>query len=713
MFSEAGAMQWVWFVFGFIIWCIYTYYNIQQIKENSDGEENFFHGESDYRKLSVILIFTWFPFPCWFILSPEGLGVITDVTVIQLGWAVLNVTAKFGFILHLQYIKSKYCKTLDATRELYGMSPGTDIAKAEVEDPVEGLDEGSDGEQKIRTLISETMISLGMASHTARFMKLMLDNGVVTTDILERVNQERASDINLPWSLVDAVQKRWRAEKLNLGQDQGGLVEKEDPFKKLLAEGKARRHLPGSPGDVHLPGSLTPPVAQYMPAMSPADDARISALEANMNHVMHQLGDISGILESVASKINQFESSQDSICQRLDFAQQAQLQTLNSSQVLLHKIDSAQESLVRKVADQKDILGKISAAQDVLGDAVAGSKDATKNALLDSVASSGKALLQKLDSSQQALLQKQVESHEVLLKVHNSQHGIVQKLDSASEAASRRSVQSETKINSSLQELSANMAGTCTEAVTRMSQLMQKDIGMVKDHCAATSEVVQNGLAAQEERMADVRRQNMMIMDMITGTHERMMESANDIWNFSRRELTHGVSSAQLEVELRGVISDEMRRLQDYLQETLMSSKRLPEDGDQGAGVLASVLGSAADRLETAAKRLESGHQAAEDSSQFEGLIRQEISGLALALSQHQREMLEQLQQQVGQVETGVGEKVRQELIGTVDHLQSKVDLFGNSLDQNMGRFEQGVDKILTAASPTERDSRRKAVERG
>ena len=93
----------------------------------------------------------------------------------------------------------------------------------------------------------------------------------VSTDILERLTQDRAMEINLPWSLCDAVQKRWRAEKLNLGQDQGGLVQREDPFKKLLAEGKARRQqIPGSPGDVHLHGSLTPPVAQYMPVMSPA-----------------------------------------------------------------------------------------------------------------------------------------------------------------------------------------------------------------------------------------------------------------------------------------------------------------------------------------------------------------------------------------------------------------------------------------------------------
>jgi hypothetical protein len=247
MFSDQGAMQWTWFIFGFMIWSIYTYYNIQQIKENSDGDESFFHGQSDYRMLSVITIATWFPFPFWFIVSPEGLGLITDVTTIQLGWSVLNVVSKFSFILHLQHIKSKYCKNLDATRELYGVNGGAPLPGKETEalhnaDADDDAVHDTGGEQKMRSLISETMVSLNMSSHTDRFMKLMLDNGIVSTDILERLTQDRAMDLNLPWSLCDAVQKRWRAEKMNLGQDVGGTYEKEDPFKKLLAEGKARRH---------------------------------------------------------------------------------------------------------------------------------------------------------------------------------------------------------------------------------------------------------------------------------------------------------------------------------------------------------------------------------------------------------------------------------------------------------------------------------------
>ena len=37
---------------------------------------------------------------------------------------------------------------------------------------------------------------------------------------------------------IDATQRRWISEKMNMGQDQGGSIEKEDPFKKLLDANK-------------------------------------------------------------------------------------------------------------------------------------------------------------------------------------------------------------------------------------------------------------------------------------------------------------------------------------------------------------------------------------------------------------------------------------------------------------------------------------------
>jgi len=35
------------------------------------------------------------------------------------------------------------------------------------------------------------------------------------------MRQERCMEINLPWALVDASQRRWVNEKMNMGQDGG------------------------------------------------------------------------------------------------------------------------------------------------------------------------------------------------------------------------------------------------------------------------------------------------------------------------------------------------------------------------------------------------------------------------------------------------------------------------------------------------------------
>ena len=63
------------------------------------------------------------------------------------------------------------------------------------------------------------MVTLGMSAHTDRLLRLMVENGVTNTAVLERLNAERCMEINLPWALVDAAQRRWVNEKMNMGQE--------------------------------------------------------------------------------------------------------------------------------------------------------------------------------------------------------------------------------------------------------------------------------------------------------------------------------------------------------------------------------------------------------------------------------------------------------------------------------------------------------------
>jgi bacteriorhodopsin len=566
MFSE-GAMKWAWFGFGGILFSLYTYYNAQQIVENSDGEESFFKGDSDYRKLSVIVTLTWFPFPLWFFLSPEGFGLVEDITVIQLGWAVLNVVAKFGFILHLQHIKTKYCTKLDATRELYGIQPGghvpdeKDLLNMQMVGPdgvatkpdkafgaeAEPGDEDELGEAKVINLIQETMVSIGLSAHTDRFQKLMLDNGICSTDILERLTQDRSIDLDLPWSLVDAVQKRWKNEKMDLGQDRGGLVEKQDPFKKLLDEGKKRRAgnhavLPSQSfpqfdlyQQAALAGVLTPPLA---PQAAPVDlepmNQRMDGFEHYLSSIMSELGSLRSMMSEMGQKV---EVSQDAICQRMDFSQVSLLQTVNSCQVLLHKVDSAQEGVINKVEGQKAIIEKVSNSQDRLLDVVTGSSDSAKQALLETVTSSSDVLLKKLNLSQQQLMEKTTEAYAVLNQVSTSQEQMSRKMDSNAEAISRRTVESENHLTQKLDGVVREVVNVCETQVGKLNKSLHSDMSTLASQTESTTSVLERGVSMQEERMADITRQNMMVMDMLTTTQERVSTSADSVERFTRQDM--------------------------------------------------------------------------------------------------------------------------------------------------------------------------------
>ncbi|CAE8707224.1 unnamed protein product [Polarella glacialis] len=726
MFSS-GGMQWAWFGFGFVIFLLFTYYNIQQIYENSDGEESFFKGASDYRALSVIVIVTWGPFPMWFILSPEGVGVIQDIQVIQLGWAILNVVSKFGYICHLQYVKTKYCRKLEATRELYAIDPlavegapaaeGGKLAKGDLEDRVG--DQPGD-EMQIQTLIKETMVSLGLTSHCERFLKLMLDAGITSTDILERVTQDRAHDLNLPWSLVDAVSKRWKSEKMELGQDQGGLI-MEDPFKKMLAEGKARHAAKVSPntnfGNVPdmsnfyapaLPGSYTPPVAPNFAAVM--SDSRAGAMEEQMAVMMDKLDSMANLIQSVNQKV---EFSQEALSQRMDFSQVSLLQSVNSSQMLLHKLDSSQETVMQQVASQKDVLQKVSNVQDKLLDTITGSSDSAKQDLLTTVANSSDALLKKLDASQELLMKKQGESLTVMTEVRQSQQHIASKMDSNQELTARYTVEAESRLDSKLNGVTAELTNVCKMSANDLSTVLHKDMSTVARQNEATIEVLEKGMAGQEERMADVRRQSMMVMDMLTTTQERVMGSADTIESFARSELhqpTQSDQSAMFEVQIRGILSSEMGRLQKSLQETLLGSEDVDEaHSSVGQPGVKNLLGSMVERLEAASRRLEesacseSGATSVKGGSlttkEVEEVVRSEMAAMALALAQQQRDLAEE---NAGKVASEVGSTVRGELLETNKQLQSierKVDEFEGTIEQSMGRFEQRVEKVVASSA--------------
>jgi len=302
------------------------------------------------------------------------------------------------------------------------------------------------------------------------------------------------------------------------------------------------------------------------------------------------------------------------------------------------------------------------------------------------VNNSAKVLLTKLDSSQQELLQKQDVAKDLLVTINGSQDKIYQQVNQGNEAAARRGVESDASLDSKMHQLTSKVLKVCNESVGQLGKVLEMEMGNVTEKSEATTDSLNHGMATQDEHIGDLRRQNMTIMDMLTSTQERVSQSADTIASFTRSSLGHD-NSAQIEVAIKGAISQEIGHLASHLQDKM------------SGGILAAIT-----------ERLEAGHQSGGSSAGLEQVVRQELSSTAMALLQQQREMAEQ---QVGQVRDEVGQTVRQELKGTREQLQVQVEKFEGALDDGMARFEQGVQKVIGEKGEKGESRRQNRADRG
>jgi len=720
------ALRFAWYGFGICFAGIMFYHNILQITENSDGEESLFNGDSDFRRLSLLLIWTWFPFPIWFTLSVEGFGLITNPFTIEMGWVVLNIISKFTFIVLLQRMKMVHQKKMEAARELYGLYPGDatteddlrGISKQEfggkMVSPRSGLNpldyglgygEEAGSEEKLVELVAETMVTMNMSTHSNRMMKLLVDSGVSNTAVLERLNQDRCVDLNLPWALISAIQKRWISEKMSMGQDQGGIVEKEDPFMKMLEANKERigcARIPGQVSNCGTPHSN----AQTMLDLG-AFDEQISGAAQRAMYPFHDelLARIQVLEEDLCRKL---ESSQEAISQRMDFSQVTLLQTVNACQVLLHKLDSAQESMLQKVDAQKASMDQVSASYASLHSFITGVQDSTKQALVDTVNTSSNVLLQKLDATQQDLLKQSHDSHVLLQGVATSQTSMAEKMAEGQGTTSRQLGDIESALNRKMADLKDSVTKCCSETSESLLSSVREDLAVVSDQGKSIVEKTDRSAAIQEERISEVRRHSMMIMDILTGTQETIHSSLECIQNFTRAELMRDPTAA-LETNVREVLVRQMNKL----KEALLGE----ESKDDSPLNLKAMVSDMANRIEASAQRIELTQSNAPAQADVEETIRRELEAVALALSEQQRESGQGFASQLGELLKGEMGGLRDAQSQSAASLQEKIEKVGEcttSLSENLSRFESGLEKVLQSVeTPAEKPSsgRRKSTE--
>jgi len=320
---------------------------------------------------------------------------------------------------------------------------------------------------------------------------------------------------------------------------------------------------------------------------------------------------------------------------------------------------------------------------------IAGASDNTKQALLETVNTSSQSLLQKLDATQQDLLKQTQDSHSVLETVAKTQTTLAKKVDSGNEFTQRRLVEMEGSIERKVDGMNESLTRTQTQSSETVLASLRADFTKLAEQGNAIVDSTEKSAAAQEERMSDVRRQNMMILDMLTNAQETMMNSAESLQSFTRSEIMRD-SAANMETAIRDQILTQFNKMQD----AFMGDGEESSDNSFKAAVNAMVM-----KLEESASRLElansnTGDRAQEQAEFAEG-IKQELQAVALALSQQQRDVAQENLAQVGEAVRAELGQIKEAQASTAGALTEQVTQLSTSVAESVSRLESGVDKML------------------
>eukprot|EP00933_Yihiella_yeosuensis_P037523 TRINITY_DN3148_c0_g1_i3.p1 TRINITY_DN3148_c0_g1~~TRINITY_DN3148_c0_g1_i3.p1 ORF type:complete len:593 (-),score=122.11 TRINITY_DN3148_c0_g1_i3:1967-3745(-) len=187
--------------------------NRKQILEVSDGREGLLSGTSPFRTASLCLILTWIPFPLWYLLSPEGLNLVKDGWIIEVGWVVLNITAKFSFSFLIQNTRMQHDKKA-AEVALQFQSVTTSKTTKSVAQEAKARDAVD-----LKTLVKDTLSLLALSSREAVLLDRFKNCYITNCSDLDKLDFEMCRDKALPWEIIYALQQRLAA--LNMNMDMG------------------------------------------------------------------------------------------------------------------------------------------------------------------------------------------------------------------------------------------------------------------------------------------------------------------------------------------------------------------------------------------------------------------------------------------------------------------------------------------------------------
>lgn len=574
------------FVVGFLIAMIMWYIMRQQIVEHSDGQECLSHGDSEFRKATILVIATWFPFPVWYFLTPEGLGIIDNIVIVQVGWGFLNIVSKFSFIFYIQRIKDNYCNRLKARRELFGATghaaPAVKGASAwGGATPVneKGTAAATKAANELSAVAVETMTFLGMAQHAERLLRLLQKAEIKSLEQIEPWTKEQVESKNLPWDLISAMQKRYRVWKLEMQDNTELALEKgEEHYGELPGhEGQEMLNvvaakLDGMPGMASersgavTPGGVTPggfprsPSGQneLMMTMGAEMGGRVARVEDTLGAIYEKMDQLANatLRQQAEMEANFGRRMEQAVMQAMQATRRAQETEVEGGlkQRMEELVAGAQGRIEGHV---EKLLGSLQQQVRELQAAQGRANDLQKAAQAES--DSGLARRMEVEISR---------VRDEIVKVSESTRGAFDAIakemrtqaESSSANTSRRLDDAERNVGRRVEEVSSKAAERAERQLESLRAALQADSATAMSRTDLLGETLRDQGQANKEGVADLRHMVMMLLKQLNGTQERSQGNAG------------------LLMELRGALDNGVERILSRVADGKSSAFEQPMD---------------------------------------------------------------------------------------------------------------------------------------
>jgi bacteriorhodopsin len=221
MFSTWLPMKLGFYFIGVFCFGILIYQMHSCIKESTDGAEGLFWGSSSLRTLSVIVAWTWVPFPIWYALSPEGFNIIQNSAAMKIAVAFLNVLSKGAFIYYLMRVRGDLEVREMVMADMKAINP----------DKKKGMEQDDKPESerispKLGSVIHEVLFQMGRQADFEPIKEVLEQHMITTPEDLQVLTQEYCNSISLPFGFVTACKQRIKQRKVE-SQDNWTMNAKE------------------------------------------------------------------------------------------------------------------------------------------------------------------------------------------------------------------------------------------------------------------------------------------------------------------------------------------------------------------------------------------------------------------------------------------------------------------------------------------------------